>query len=178
MEIRYQRNFNDYQEAFAAQQTKPLGRKMAFALFWCVIYVLGSAALVSLGMKQAYAMMTVIVCTLISGLGFYVIRPYWLRRDFNRHPNFARPVQMQIDDAGLESESEVWVGRAKWGAYVKYSETENLFLLYLGARLVEAIPKRAFSGEQMEEFRRLVRTKLSGDALTSAQRSTCVESPY
>ncbi len=177
MNIEFQRTVDDYKEAITAQQKRPLGRKVSFALLWCVIYVVGSAALVSLGVKQALAMMAVAACTLIPSLIFLAIRPYWLRRDFLRHPNFARPVQMRIDDGGLHSESEVWSERTKWDAYVKFSETEKLFLLYLGARSVEVIPKRAFSSEQTDEFRRLVRAKFPVGPPNSEQRSACVENP-
>jgi uncharacterized membrane protein YdfJ with MMPL/SSD domain len=158
--IEFQRTVEDYREAVTARQKTLLGRKMTRALLWCAICIFGSALLVFLGVKQALAMMVIAACTLIPALTFYVIRPYWLVRDFRRHPNFARPVQMRIDDSGLHSQSEVWNETTKWAAYVKYTETENLFLLYLGARLVEIIPKRAFSGDQMEEFRCLVRTNL------------------
>jgi hypothetical protein len=177
MEIRFQRNFSDYREALAGQRVKSLRLKILVAVSLCLIYIIGDVVLVSLGLTLGMSTVTVLAGSLILAKGLSFAHSLWLRRDFRRHPNFARPVQMQIDDAGLHSESDVWSGHTKWDTYVKYGETENLFLLYLGARSVEVIPKRAFSGEETEEFRRLVRAAFPDGPPNADQRSACVENP-
>jgi len=175
MEIQYQCTFSDYQEVVAAQQLRPLRRKIAFALLACLIYILGSFALVSLGLTQPRAFFAMFGVFLLLGLTSLVSRPFWLKRDFCRHPNFARPERVQIDETGAHFESEVFNGETKWLPYVKCQETQNLFLFYLGARAVQPIPKRAFSTDLVKEFRRFVREKLPGGAPTSIQRNERVE---
>jgi hypothetical protein len=175
MEIQYRCTFSDYEEVFAAQQLRPLRRKIAFALLACLIYMLGSFALVSLGLTQPRAFFAMFAAFLVLGLTSLVSRPFWLKLDFRRHPNFARPERVRIDETGLHFESEVWNGETKWLAYVKCQETQNLFLLYLGARAVQPIAKRAFSTDQVKEFRQFVREKRPSGAPTSTQRNERVE---
>jgi hypothetical protein len=94
-------------------------------------------------------------------LGFpFVYMPFKLKRDFKKHPNFSRDCSVQVNETGLHSQSDVSTGETKWAAFVKFRETRNLFMLYLGGRMFKVIPKRAFSAAQLEEFRELLRQKL------------------
>ena len=161
IEISFQRSFPDYREAFAAQTLRSLRHKITFVATAAIMYLIILLAFVSLGMSQPRASVAILVAIAVVAVIFGIVRPYWLVRDFKRHPNFARPVQLQINDAGLHSETEISRGETKWNAYIGYRETENLFLLFLGARLVDVIPKRAFSIEQLGEFRDLVKANLS-----------------
>ena len=160
MEIQFQRNFADYQELFEAQTRKSLRHKITFTLIFFFLYILVSAGLVSLGLAQSRAFLATFILVTFAGVVSALVRPYWLRRDFKKHPNFVRPVRLQVSEDGLHSESDAWSGSTKWNAYFGYHETENLFFLYLGSRSVEAIPKRAFSAQQLAEFRELVRANL------------------
>jgi hypothetical protein len=161
LEIQFQRNFADYQELFAAQARKSLRFKITFVLIFFLLYILASAGLVFLGLAQSRAFLAIFIVITLAGAVFACVRPYWIRRDFEKHPNFARPVRLQISEAGIHSESDAWTDDTKWNAYLYYRETENLFMLYLGSRSVEAIPKRAFSAQQLAEFREFVRANLS-----------------
>ena len=175
MEIQYQCTFCDYEEVFAAQQLRSLGRKIAFALLGCLIYMVGAFVLVTLGLTQPRAFLAMFGGFFLLTLPFLVSRPFWLKRDFRRHPNFGRPERVRIDETGLHFESEVWNGETKWRAYVRCQETENLFLLYLGARTIRPIPKRAFSADQLEQFRQFVRKNLPSGEPISTQRNERVE---
>ncbi len=175
MEVHYQRAFADYEELLATQQARTLGHKIGSTVLWCGIYIVGSAGLVALGVPQGRAMMAIAAVTVIPLLILAAIRPHRLRRDFLRHPNFARAERAQIDEAGLRVESEVGSSNTNWAAYIQWHETQNLFLLYLGARSVQVIPKRAFSSEQLVEFRRLVREKLPPAALSPTKWRAHVE---
>ena len=86
--------------------------------------------------------------------------PWKLRHDFKKHPNFSRQCTLQVDNDGLRSQNDMSSGETKWGAFVKFRETPNLFMVYFGGRLFKVIPKRAFSAAQLEEFRELLRSKL------------------
>jgi|SRR5580658_448407 hypothetical protein len=181
MEIQYQRTFSDYEEALTAQRVKSRPLKIAFTIAFLLILFLGVFLLVSLGLTLAAGTVAMFVGSFILAKILSVTsalwRKRWIKRDFHLHPNFARPVRVGIDEAGLHSESEVWSERTKWDSYVKHGETKNLFLLYLGARSVEVLPKRAFSTEQAEEFRRLVRAKFPDGSFNSERRSQRVENP-
>ena len=162
MEVQYQRTFSDYQETVAVRRIRSLDRKVVFVLAFCLIYILGMIVLMSFGLSQALASVAIIGGTILLGSVWSAVFHVWLKHDFRRHPNLALPESVRIDDIGLHAESEEPTGTTKWQAYSKFRETQNLFLLYLGPRLVQALPKRAFSVEQLEQFRRLVGTKLEG----------------
>jgi uncharacterized protein (DUF58 family) len=161
MEIRYQCELKDYEEVLAARDGKPLKNRILLALLGLLaIMVLVATLFVLFGISLFPA--TIFVCVglpILTALSSAIFRSR-KRRGFHRHPNFSRPHVARIDENGLHVESEVYTSDTKWTAYVKYQETQNLFLLYPGARLVQAFPKRAFSDQQADEFRHLAQTKL------------------
>lgn len=177
MEIVFERTLKDYQEAVASQRVQSLRLKVAVTMGFLLFCILGTILLVSLGLTMTQGSMAMIFGSYVVGKGFSLAYSLWLKRDFMRHPNFTCQVRMQIDEAGLKSDSELWTSGTKWGAYLKRAETKNLFLLYLGARSVEIIPKRAFSAGQIDEFRRLIHTHLPCAIPISEKRGACVENP-
>jgi len=50
----------------------------------------------------------------------------------------------------------------KWSLFTKLRETPRVMLMYVGARNFMIIPKRAFSPEELNEFRALVNRQLPG----------------
>src|SRR5689334_19326341 len=164
MQIQYQRTLEDYKEVLAAQGVKPLRQKVLRAIAWCLLNVLGAFVLVSLGLREGRAFAFMLLAWFVVCLVIFTIRPLWIKRDFIGHPNFSRPQTVQVDESGVSFESAIGKSETKWGAYIRSQETQNLFLLYLGARLVEAVPKRAFSTEQLDEFRELTQKKVQGNS--------------
>lgn len=157
MDVQYQCGLNDYIEA----QKVVLGRSSGYYIMlvgggFCLI--LGVVVAFSMRLADGLPALALAVCW----FGYLIIYlPVKLRRDFSKHPNFSRHCNLHVDDNGLRSSSDVSSGDTKWGAFVKFRETPNLFMLYLGERVFRVIPKRAFSTLQLEEFRGLLRTKLS-----------------
>jgi hypothetical protein len=161
MEIQYQCELRDYEEILAAQRKQSANDKIVRTFIALLVLILAAVSVyVLFGITLAPALLA--AWAGLFGLALLVkgIRSFWIKRDFLRHPNFSRPSSARIDENGLHVEAEVSTSDTKWPAYTKYQETQNLFLLYVGARLIQAIPKRALSGEQVDEFRQLVRMKL------------------
>jgi hypothetical protein len=161
MEVQYQCNMADYKEALVTHRRKPLKRKILETLLAWALIIFGTFVFVSLGARQGAASLAVIITLFFLWIGYrLVVLPLWIGRDFRRHPNFVREQLLRIDEEGLHSKSEIGQSEKKWLAYTEHRETQNLFILHLGARLFEVIPKRAFSSTQLDEFRKLLRTKL------------------
>jgi hypothetical protein len=160
MNIEYQCNFGDYQEAVLAHGNRSTGRKILYAVGGCFISTFGVFLMVTRGIREGAAFLAVIVFWFCSALVIRLVCPWWIRRDFHRHPNFSRRQLMRMDTDGLHAESEIGQRETKWIAYTEYRETSNLFILYLGARLFEVIPRRAFGPGEADEFRKLLRQKL------------------
>jgi len=177
MEVSFQRTFSDYQEAIKAGRSRSIGRKILFAVCFVPIYVVEVVFVMSFGLTQGKSSVVVLVFTVIVARLISFGYSLWLKRDFQNHPNFSCPIRIRIDDTGMHSESDRWNADTKWGAYIRYRETENLLLLYLGARSVDVIPKRVLPGGQLDEFRRIVRAKLPDDGQTSARGNAYVENP-
>jgi hypothetical protein len=175
MEVRYSCNLADYAEVLTTASARTLGRKMFGAVIGIVLIILSLATIVNLGLSQRRAAITgMILFPALMLVYKFVVFPWWVRRDFRGHPNFSRDQTVRIDDDGLHKRSEVGQSETKWSAYTRFGETQNLFLLYLGERSIEAVPKRAFSNEQLEELRQLLRKEVPGNANTVARGSASV----
>jgi hypothetical protein len=48
----------------------------------------------------------------------------------------------------------------KWGLFLRFLESDRVFLLHQTARSFNMLPKAAFAPAEMEEFRQLLRRKL------------------
>lgn len=90
-----------------------------------------------------------------------VYRPLWFRRDFRKRPNFGHAQTLRADGDGLQYASDLGQSEVKWNAFAKFRETPNLFMLYSGARMFQVVPKRAFEGTQLEEFRTVIQDNLA-----------------
>ncbi|MGH9498012.1 MAG: YcxB family protein [Terriglobales bacterium] len=161
MEVEYKCDLRDYEEALVTRETKPLGRKMLGSVIGGLVVLFGIIILTALGLSQGAAVLSGLVFwNILVLICRFVVRPVWIGRDFRKHPNFSLAAHLVIDDEGLHSKSEIGQADKKWPAYTKYRETPNLFILHLGARSFEVVPKRAFLGSQLDEFRQLLRQKL------------------
>jgi hypothetical protein len=177
MEVRYQCNLADYKEALSSPRPTPLKRKIFRVVLIWVVIILGVFVMEGLGFRQGPAGVGVIIFCFLFWLVYRIVLfPLWVSKDFRGHPNFQRAQSVRIDEDGLHKTSEIEQGETMWLAYTDWRETQNLFVLYLGSRLLEVIPKRALSREQLQEFRRLLHEKIPQTANTSSHRSASVRS--
>jgi YcxB-like protein len=161
MEVKYVLNLADYAEVLTTSGPRTLKQKMFGAVIGGVLIILCLAVLVNAGFRQGVA--ALIGAVLFPGalvIYRFVIFPLWVRADFCRHPNFSREQILRVDENGLHKTSEVGQSFTKWPAYTCFRETQNLFLLYLGERSIEVVPKGALSSTQLHELRQLLHKKL------------------
>jgi len=154
METRYQCSVEDYLEA----------QRAAFARTARVIGITG-VLLIPVAVWEIYSLGLANTAPAIL-LGFlFLMCPFIffasrVRRDFRRHPNLALEYRLRADDSGIELASDTNQGGGKWSSYTAFRETATLFVIYSGTRMFFMVPKRAFSEDQLDNFRRLVRQKL------------------
>jgi YcxB-like protein len=156
MDVQYKCNLEDYKEAQKAQ----LKRSVSYHIMLvggglCLLF---GALLAFTGPLSSSVPLLLLAVLWLGYPSLYL--PFKLNRDFQEHPNFGRDCHLQVNDDELRSQSDVSTGETKWAAFVKFHETPNLFMLYLGGRMFKVIPKRAFSASQLEEFRELLCRKL------------------
>ncbi len=159
MEVHYQCGVEDYLEAQYAHHR----RSTLFYIISGLIIASSAIAGIYLSVTEGYSQGSPLLALVVFwALLRFILRPFYFRRDFRRHPNFGRAQTLHIDESGIEYKSDLGHSETKWEAYSKLRETPNLFMLYLGARLFQVIPKRAFPDQRREELRRLLQEKIPG----------------
>jgi hypothetical protein len=84
------------------------------------------------------------------------------QKAFDKTPGFHRVRTIHITDDGLTMTEPTLEWRATWAHYVRFAETKNLFLLYVGDVAAEFIPKRIFPDESaVTEFRSILEQNIS-----------------
>lgn len=156
MEIRFQCNFADYREALHFLVKRTVGYYVLLTL-GILSVLLGTVVAYKVDYWQGFCLQLLGIFWLS---WFVVVRPLWVRRDFRRHPNFSVLQVVRLNDEGFYSASDIAEGMAKWTAFTKFHETQNLFMLHMGARLFRVIPKRALSAAQADELRQLLHRNL------------------
>jgi hypothetical protein len=66
----------------------------------------------------------------------------------------------EISEEGGHMESPTFDANLKWGLFLRFLESDRVFLLYQTNRMFNLLPKSAFASTDIEEFRQLVRRKL------------------
>jgi hypothetical protein len=157
MEVQYQCTLADFLEV-VAHQRKPI----IYYVYW-----VGGLSFLCAGVLKAITahFAEAFVMFVVAGLWLawpLVIRPLSLRRHFRNLPNFALKQALVPEEEGLHTRSDTGRTENKWSAYTKFQETPNLFILWMGAGMFEAIPKRAFSPPELDGFRKLLVRHLPG----------------
>jgi hypothetical protein len=87
--------------------------------------------------------------------------PLSVRRAYARDKRLHEEFVADITDSGIGISSPNSRSQTNWSAFLRWFESKNLFVLYHSPQLFNTFPKRAFTIEQIEEFRSLLRQKLA-----------------
>ena len=66
----------------------------------------------------------------------------------------------EISEEGVFMESPTFNANLKWGLFLRFLESDRVFLLYQSSRIFNLLPKSAFAPAEVKEFRQLLRHKL------------------
>jgi hypothetical protein len=70
-----------------------------------------------------------------------------VRQQISKLPALQGPQLAELNEEGLSRTAGTWNTNQKWGAFVSYLETENMFILYSSPSTAALLPKRAFASE-------------------------------
>jgi len=86
----------------------------------------------------------------------------WLsaRRQYRNTPTAHSPYTIEASDAGLHIQSAHADSTVAWSAYVGWGENRSVFVILPQPRIYVPIPKRAFTDEQLIEFREMLRRNI------------------
>jgi hypothetical protein len=79
-------------------------------------------------------------------------------------------VAAEISDSGFFGANSVSSSNSTWGAFVRYAESKNLFLVYRSEMLFNIVPKRAFAAGEEEAVRGLLEEHLGGASKASRRK--------
>ncbi len=82
------------------------------------------------------------------------------RRQFRGSPSAQSPMTIDASDAGLAVHSAYGESQVSWSAYIAWAEAKSIFVILPQPRIYVPIPKRAFTAEQLNEFRELLRRNI------------------
>jgi len=83
----------------------------------------------------------------------------WLaaRMQFRRMPSAQGLMTVAISESGLHIRTQHGDSQVAWSAYIGWGEEKSVFVILPQPRIYVPIPKRAFTAEQLAEFRETLR---------------------
>jgi hypothetical protein len=137
-------------------------RRWVTWFYWALgVFMLLVAISASLGPKGSFA--SALPAFLFSAFCFYLATNIWkraARRSFRGRPELAQEFKVDIGDSGIFFEGPISAMRWTWFAFVRFTESNDLFLAYLSPCAFVIFPKRLLDASQTNELRELLRRKL------------------
>jgi hypothetical protein len=87
-------------------------------------------------------------------------RHTWFRRDFQKDDRFKHEFTADISDEGIHIVTPFSDGLVKWNGFVRFLESNEIFMLCVAPWNFFIFPKRAFAQGEITEFRSLLQRKI------------------
>jgi hypothetical protein len=162
--VNFQATVDDYFQGYLAWRALPAWRRwlVRFAYVGLAMFTLLFVAVLFLDHRPSTIQNSIVgtLCTVL-GLVFLWQGPrFSSSRQFRNTPSAQSPVTLDISEAGMETQSVHGASKASWSTYVAWAEAKSLFVILPQPRIYIPIPKRAFSEEQIVEFREILRRNI------------------
>lgn len=168
MTINFQFILEDYQDAFRAHMRK--GASLSTRWTLKIITVAGfllvamGIVLVAAGQRNLSTWLTpaLIGCMWIwIGMGRY---PRAAKSQFTKNPMLQQPRTIEISADGVKTDAGVASSDMRWQAYLRFLESDKVFLLYTSPACFVIIPKRVLQPFQTDELRQILQTHIGKKA--------------
>jgi hypothetical protein len=159
MELTYQLTEDDYRHGLLAWQTGSALRRWSYRLNFVIMGVLLIAGLIFMWIpgKLRYFSCFALGVVLLWLIATFVGPRLQARMQFRRMPSAQGPRAVTASDAGMHVRCEHYDSHTAWSSYIGWAEGESVFVVFPQPRIYVPIPKRAFTGEQLDEFREILR---------------------
>jgi YcxB-like protein len=164
MEVSYQLTVDDYRQAMKAYRTRTAHLRwiLRFGIAF-VLLVLSTGVVLLIVAPHSNAFQNLVP--------LYVLFLIWIvvwwgapflsaRSQFRGSPSVQTPLKLEVTDTGLHFCSQLSDSRVAWATYVRWVEGNAVFVLFSNPKIMVVVPKRAFSFDQVNEFRELLRSKV------------------
>ncbi len=155
MDVCYQLTEVDYRRGLAAWRHSSAWRRWSYRLGVAVsgALVVGSASVLIWNPKLWQLWWPVlglgVLCLLLILFG----PQQQARMQFRRMPSSQDPTTVSITDSGMHIRSPRYDSQVAWSTYIGWAEDDSVFVLFPQPKIYVPIPKRAFTGDQVDEFR-------------------------
>lgn len=164
MQLTYQLTVADFRSALCAYRNRsPLRnclRWIAFALLLVAgvsvvaLLILSSDSRLLSKVWPSFLLVFVWIALLVS-------MPYFsARHQFRGSPAAHAPITLDVDDSGMRFRSQYSDSTMAWPTFVRWIEQKNVFACFTSPRIFMVIPKRAFSSEQLGQFRDMLQRNI------------------
>lgn len=105
-------------------------------------------------------MAPLIVLLVVWSLIMWVWIPLCWRRAYAKDRRLQHEFTADISEDGIHLQGSDFDANLKWPIYLRFLESDRIFLLYQTNLMFNLYPKAAFAPSEIDEFRQLVRRKL------------------
>lgn len=160
IQITYRNSYEDFKAAFASPDERWKRTRWIFLELGLAGLCLGAIVLRKQSPENADVptVLALIGCAaFLAWLGWESTQHRWIKDYLDRNRGYE--YSAELNDDGVVAETLVSETRLKWNAFESWFENDQNFALYSGLS-VYMFPKRAFTPEQLAEFRDLLARKL------------------
>ena len=160
MKIVYRITEQDYLEAaklFFANQ-KPPRRVFRKVMPWVGGLLLFEAGVYLLAFPShnwAIVALFLLLGVYLLYCGYFAIRRF-VRRAYRSNPHFKDDSTADISDSGVHIVTATRDSLSKWGSFVRFLESDRIFVLFYSEFIFIIFPKRAFAPGEVEQLRELL----------------------
>lgn len=116
-----------------------------------LLFLIGIAAALAVGSSASVGDTTPAI-GFFAVLGLFVILVLWqwlaYRRAYRSQRTLSGTQRLLFSESGIRGAFAYGAGETEWGAFIKWRESRDLFIIYQASNLMHIIPKRWFAGEQ------------------------------
>lgn len=86
---------------------------------------------------------------------------YRVKRNWERHPRIRKEFNIRVSSDGVEiTDDKGNPSHSNWDSFVRFRESQSLFILYLSPLLPLCLPKRLIPDAELSGLRRLLSTRV------------------
>lgn len=85
----------------------------------------------------------------------------YFRRSYRIDQRFKHDFTGEISEEGINITTPLSDSQMKWASFIRFLESDEIFMLFLAQWLFLIFPKRAFAPDEADHFRTLLRTHVT-----------------
>jgi hypothetical protein len=156
-------DFIDAQKLHRSKSPRRIVRGLVLVAKVCVVAVLILLIVLAAVIRDRNIWLTyapLVGLLVVWVLLYWVWAPFNWRRTYTKDRRLQDAFTVDISEEGVQMGSATFDANLKWGLFLRFLESDRVFLLYQTNRMFNLLPKSAFAPAEVEEFRQLLRRKL------------------